>query len=79
MLVVSEEDMEGVLIKKMISQLLQRLTLSVLKPDESKQMFNRLRPLFVSLTQKRGLKIIFYATVITIKMMIRLTVDLWVP
>jgi hypothetical protein len=49
------EDMEGVLINKVISQLLQRLTLSVLNLDEYKQMFTCLRPLFASLMQKRGL------------------------
>jgi hypothetical protein len=66
---INEEEMGGVLIKKVISQLLQRLILSVLNLDEYKQMFNRLRPLFTSLTPKRGLEIIFYAAVITTKLM----------
>lgn len=79
MLVVNEEDMVGDPITIMISQLLQRLTLLVLRLDASKQIFNRLRLLFVSLTSKRGLKTIFYTPVIKVKMMIRLTVGLWAP
>jgi hypothetical protein len=76
---VNEEDMKGVLINKVISQLLQRLILSVLNLKEYKQMFNRLNLLFTSLTLKRGLETIFYAAVITVKLMISLIVDLRAP